>query len=122
MEILLTLCINHWALYYDIPVKLINAVIKVESNGNHLARSPDKGDIGLMQVRHKYVKETKVELMKPCKNIEVGVRILREMRQTCHLKDKYKYVICYNRGVRGAKRVIHPSKDKYYLNVLRRMK
>lgn len=82
-----TLSKGVWVVYKDVemdPVKLLNAVIKVESKGNPKATS-NKGAIGLMQVRYVvWEKELKKEgiiksrscLFKPKENVDAGRYIL----------------------------------------------
>lgn len=75
-------------------------------------------DVGLMQIRAKYSKYTKKELLNPKTNIKEAIRILTEAKNKCKFKNNYSWVICYNRGVTGAKKVINYKQDIYYKKVM----
>lgn len=116
--LLINICVAIWSDYYGLDRDLVHAVIEVESSYNSRAVALPEESYGLMQVRKKYVPETKKQLLKPCNNIRVGTRILHKRSMDCGFRNNYSYVICYNRGVTGAKRVKHPNKDAYYNKIL----
>ena len=117
------LCALYYSQVYDIPSKLILAVAKTESNFEPMAVGKDRMDIGLMQIRHIYTKETPVELKDSCLNIRTGARILAEVRKSCRFQKDYTYLICYNRGIAGAnQKDINPKQDRYYKAVMQNLK
>ena len=103
---------------YNIDPSLIKAIAKVESNNKPYAISKDGMDIGLMQVRHIYVKESKTQLLDTCKSIEVGARILNYNKKNCKHKKDSTFVICYNMGVKGGGKIRYPKKHIYYKKVM----
>lgn len=97
---------------------LTQAVIKVESNGNPYALSKDKQDGGLMQVRMKYVPETKLQLFQSCTNVKRGIALLNTARKKCKHTIDNTWLTCYNAGVTGGSRIKHPKKFPYYKKVM----
>jgi len=64
---------------YNLPPALIKAIIKAESNGDRLARSP-KGAEGMMQLMPFTQKRLNVTYpFDPIENIEGGVRYIKEL-------------------------------------------
>lgn len=104
------------ALFYGIDPHLALSVAIKESNLNPNSIGK-KGDIGLFQVRYRFVSETKEELLNPEVNAKAGVRILKQSKRQCHLKKNNQWLICYNRGVSGAKRLKYPELDEYHLEI-----
>ena len=71
---------------YDVPVEILKAIAKVESNNNDLAINVNKNgtrDIGKMQINSIWLTELEKhnidenDLLDPCQNILVGAWILR---------------------------------------------
>lgn len=116
------LCATFYGRQFGIEPKLIQAIAKVESNLDPSAKSPDRQDIGLMQVRASHVPESTDELLDTCTNIKVATRILAEAKKRCIHKHQYTYVLCYNRGIFGATKVKHPMKDVYYQRVMKKLR
>lgn len=112
------LCLAMASATHNVPVELLYGIAKVESNLNPSAVSLDRHDYGLMQVRQKYSKLSKRDLLDACKNAKEAARILKQARALCVHKAGHGYLTCYNRGVTGAKRVKNASKDAYVRKVL----
>lgn len=110
-------CVLFYSLLFGIDPRITNAIIQVESSGNPFAMG-SKGDTGLMQIRHTFVPDSRVQLLNACTNIRRGVQILKYAKEKCvHKKDK-TWVICYNVGITGGKKIKKPKKFKYYKKVM----
>jgi soluble lytic murein transglycosylase-like protein len=114
-------CILFYSLLSGIDPALTNAVIKVESNGNPFAVSRDRQDSGLMQVRAKYVPESKLQLLQSCTNVKRGIEILRVAKNKCKHTIDNTWLVCYNAGITGARRIRYPKKFPYYIKVTKAM-
>lgn len=103
--------------------KLVVAVAKVESQLDHSAVSP-AGAYGVLQIRRiAFPQYTLDEIRQLDMNIAIGVRHLVYMAKHCKFKKNNSWVICFNRGVRGASRDVgNPYVDKYYLKVMKEFK
>lgn len=95
------------------------AIAMTESNLNPHAVGT-KGDIGLFQVRHALVKESEEELKHPKTNTQAALRIMRNAIRGCGGLYGDGWVVCYNRGVVGGKRLVDYTGDSYYRKVMRR--
>lgn len=110
-------CILFYSLFNGIDPMLTKSIIQVESNGNPFAMG-DKGDSGLMQIRHQFVPESRLQLLNPCTNIMRGVHLLKQAKEKCKHKVNKTWVVCYNLGIRGGSRIRYPDKFKYYKKVM----
>lgn len=110
-------CILFYSFLNGVDPRITEAVIKVESDGNPLALSPDKKDSGLMQIRTKYVPETRLQLFNPCTNVKRGTEILKQAMNRCKHKAELTWINCYNLGISGGSRIKWPKKFPYYLKV-----
>jgi soluble lytic murein transglycosylase-like protein len=73
--------INRFAAEQDVPVKLVRAVIEVESAYKSRARSP-KGAMGLMQLMPATARQYAVaDPYDPASNIEAGIKHLKSLLQ-----------------------------------------
>lgn len=115
MEVLLS-AIMHYATHYKLEPKLVQAVIKQESNFNQYAIGPI-GEVGYMQVRPEYSKEA--NLFDTRVNVKEGVRLLAEARKKCTHKQDYTFLVCYNAGLTGGSRIKNPKDTNYYKKVMR---
>lgn len=81
-------CFDLAAKTYNVPVKILKAIAKVESSNNPIAvnNSNKNGtkDMGLMQINSLWLKElakyniSEKDLLDPCQNIIVGAWILKQ--------------------------------------------
>lgn len=113
-------CILFWSLINGVDPSLTKAMISVESKGNPFARG-SQGEVGLLQIKPKYVKETALQLSQSCTNVMVGTRILKELKYKCkHTLDK-TFIVCFNLGPRAARRIKKPKQFPYYRKVIAQM-
>lgn len=109
-------CILFWSLINGIDPSVTEAVIKVESNYNQFALGKH-GDSGLMQIRHKYVPETKLQLFNSCTNVMRGTELLRKAKEKCKHTVDNTFVVCYNLGITGGSKLRYPKKWRYYTKI-----
>lgn len=112
-------CVLFFSLLNGISPDLTNAVIHTESSGNPLALGKFQ-DSGLMQIRPKFVPETKQQLLSPCTNIMRGTAILADLQSKFYrtMLDR-SWVNCYNLGISGCKKLRYPKLFPYYKKVSR---
>jgi len=116
MEALIMAFILKYSVINDIDPRLVMAVVQVESAYNPKAKGP-VGEIGLMQLRpNLYPKHTVAQLYDIETNIRLGTEHLATHMRHCSHGGKLA-VICYNLGVRGAKRIKNPTQFPYYKKV-----
>lgn len=113
-------CIYFWSMINGIDPALTKAVIKVESNFNQMAVG-SKGDSGLMQVRHKLVPESQLQLFNSCTNVMRGTTILAQAKQKCKHKVDNTWLICFNTGIAGGRKIKNPKKQSYYKKIVAKM-
>ena len=83
--------------------------------------SADKKDFGIMQIRQKYVPYTKLQLLNACTNVMVGTELLAKLKKSCKRCVDKTWIIAYNLGERGAKKIKYPKKFPYYKKVIAKM-
>jgi len=115
-------CVLFFSLMHNVDPTVTNAVIAVESGGNPLSISRDKQDFGLLQIRKKFHKLTTAQLLQPCTNIELGVKILAAAKKRCKHRVDNLYLVCYNAGVAGGSRLKYPRRFPYYKKVIAAMR
>lgn len=114
-------CVYFWSFLNGIDPQITKAIIKVESEGKAFAVSKDRHDYGLMQIRKKFVPQTKLQLLNSCTNIMVGTKLLAQAKNKCKHSVDNMFVVCYNLGIRGGSRLRSPKKWGYYKKVLAQM-
>lgn len=118
----MTTAILTWILYYcsiyKVDPVLVRSMIQVESSGDS-SKVGDLGEIGLLQLRPEYFGKG---LKDPKHNIEAGVKHLAYLQDHCIHKTDETFIICYNVGIAGAKKIKNPKKFIYYKNVMKEYK
>jgi soluble lytic murein transglycosylase-like protein len=114
-------CVLFYSLLNGINPNLTQAVIAIESGGNPYALGK-LGDSGLMQIRHQFVPESQSQLFNPCTNIMRGTFLLAQAKKKCKHTIDRTWLICYNLGISGAKKIRFPKKQSYYTKVTKAMK
>lgn len=89
------------------------AIAKIESNFKVNAIGPMK-EVGLFQIHKSSTTYTKEQLLNPRINISEGLRILKQAKEKCTHQEDKTYVVCYNVGLAGGKKIKHPTKFPYY--------
>lgn len=89
-------------------------VAKIESNFNPNTVG-QIGEIGLFQIRPEFVKGFKrKDLFDPHINIMVGLTKIKEAQRACkHLGNNLEFLVCYNAGIKGSKKIKNPSQFPY---------
>lgn len=113
--------INMYAAIYNVDPNLVNSIIQVESNYNHLAVGK-LGELGLMQLRPEYVSVDKSKLLIPKENIKIGIRMLAKLKKTCEPRLGKAWPICYNLGPTRALKIKYPEQFIYYKKITKHMR
>ena len=105
-----------YSLMLNVDPRIPLAVAKVESNynPNTIGRH---GEIGLFQIRPEYSGYTRKGLFNPYINTMAGINRIKEVQKWCKFKDDLQYLICYNIGYEGAKKIKYPSENRYFRKV-----
>lgn len=106
-------CVLFYSLINGINPIITKSIIQIESNGNPYSFGT-KDDVGLMQIRSKFVPENEIQLLNPCTNIKRGVQLLKKYKEKCVHRLDNTWVICYNLGISGARKIKYPKKFSYY--------
>lgn len=104
-----------YASIFGIDPYLAMSIVKVESSFVPTVIGT-KGEIGLFQIRPEYVNYTRKQLFNIETNIKVGISILSKKKKLCPHKE---YIVCYNVGVTGAKKIKNPKEFPYYKKVMK---
>lgn len=113
-------CVLFWSMVNGIDPQVTQAVISVESQENPFAMG-SLDDSGLMQIRKKYVPESRLQLLQSCTNVMRGTALLRQAKTKCkHSIDK-TWVNCYNLGITAGSRLRYPKKWRYYKKIIAKL-
>lgn len=100
---------------HGVDPNVAQAVVYVESNFNQQAVG-SSGEIGLFQVLP-YDQIHKNQLKDINYNINNGILKIKKSQEKCIHKKNVTYLVCYNAGVRGAKKIKHPNKFNYIVKI-----
>ena len=108
--------IYQYSSMFGVDPNIAMAVVQTESNYNVNAVG-SLGEVGLFQIRPEYTTFTKKELKDPNVNIIVGIIKLRDAKNNCSHKKNNSWLVCYNAGVEGAKKIKHPDNFSYVMKI-----
>ena len=101
------------ALIEGVPPDVALSIAKVESNYN-MSATGLLNEIGAFQILPSSSKYSVQELRSPLINIKEGLRLLKLAKAKCKHQIDRTYVICFNTGVNGAKKIKYPKLFAYY--------
>jgi soluble lytic murein transglycosylase-like protein len=111
---MINMLITLYSAFYGINSDLSFQIARLESNMNPVAFSKTN-DGGLYQLNTKYHKFHNPALIFDINyNIPIALYTLKNLRDTCKHKIDNTYVLCYNMGITGAKKIKYPLKHPYY--------
>lgn len=103
---------------YGISPEIALAVAQTESGLNPSIISKTH-DVGLFQLNeHSFKQYSREQLLDPNINIPEGIKYLAKMQKECKYKDNNEWLICYNYGIKNAKKVKYPGRWPYTRKVL----
>ena len=111
---MLNLLITFYSLVNGIDTGLAFQIAKTESNMNPNAMSKTQ-DGGLYQLNsrvHRFHNES--WRFHPTINMGIALKSLAELKEKCTHKSYNTYVLCYNMGTKGARKIKFPLKQTYY--------
>lgn len=111
---MVNMLITLYSAFYGINLDLSFQMARIESNMNPLAVSTTN-DGGLYQLNRRYHKFHNPDLIfDSTHNISTALFTLSKLKNECKHKTHDTYVLCYNMGITGAKKIKHPFKHSYY--------
>lgn len=114
---MINVLITYYALINGVNPAIAFKIARIESGMNPRAES-STNDKGLFQLNTKYYKFHNPEwVFKPNVNTGIALNTLGKLKKQCHHKDNFTYVLCYNLGMDGAKKIKYPRKHPYYRKV-----
>lgn len=111
---MINLFITLYSAINGIDPSLSFQMARIESNMNPMALSKTN-DGGLFQLNknsHKFHNSNWIFI--PTINTAIAMNALSKLKDKCIHKTKNSYVLCYNLGITGAKKVKDPFNQTYY--------
>lgn len=110
--------ILQWSAFYSMDPYLVAAVVQTESSWDG-SKIGDVGEVGLMQVRPTTAGIPAKKLKEANLNIFHGIKYLRYAKDKCKHQKNDTFVVCYNRGILGGRKMkSKPFNDDYYKKVM----
>jgi soluble lytic murein transglycosylase-like protein len=111
---LINLFITLYSAINGIEPSLSFQMARLESNMNPAALSRTN-DGGLFQLNRRVYKfHNNTWIFNPDTNTAIAMDTLRKLKTRCSHKIKNGYVLCYNLGTSGAKKIKNPTAQTYY--------
>ena len=114
VDYMINILITFYSLVNGIDTNMAFQMARVESNmnPNALSRTNDGGLYQLNRKSYKFHNEK--WRFHPVTNMAIALDSLRKLKQTCSHKMSNSYILCYNSGIAGARRIKFPLKHPYY--------
>jgi soluble lytic murein transglycosylase-like protein len=114
---MLNILITFYSLVNGIDPDLSFKIARVESNMNPNAISKT-GDGGIFQLNNRYYRFHNPNwVFVPHTNIALALKTLGTLKNKCIHRDRDSFVICYNVGLSGAKKIKRPMLNNYYVKI-----
>lgn len=115
---MISLIITYFSLINGIEPSLAFKLARIESGMNPLAKS-STSDGGLFQLNTRsHMFHNEQWRYRVDTNTAIAMSFLGKLKNTCKHKTDNTFVLCYNRGLTGAKKVKNVYKDPYYKKVV----
>ena len=114
---MLYLTISLISTLYGIDTSLAMKLAKIESNMNPdaVSRSNDRG---IFQLNSRFYKFHNPKwIFNPNINAHLAMKTLQNLKKNCKHKLHNSYVICYNLGTSGAKKIKKATGQTYYKKI-----
>jgi soluble lytic murein transglycosylase len=113
MKLIIIKMITMYSIQYGIDPKVALSVCQIESNFNTNVIGIT-GDIGLFQLNpNSFPNYSKNQLKDPITNMKLGIKYLAKMKKECNYKNNNEWLVCYNYGMKNAKKIKHPELFPY---------
>jgi soluble lytic murein transglycosylase-like protein len=117
---MINLLITFYSMVNGIDTSLAFQMARVESNmnPNAVSRTEDGGLYQLNRNSHRFHNEK--WRFQPVTNMAIAMNYLAKLKEKCTHKSYNSYIICYNVGTQGARKIKFPFKQSYYrkMNIL----
>jgi soluble lytic murein transglycosylase-like protein len=110
--------IAYYSSLYGVDPNLVKAVIQVESRGSP-SLVGEAGEVGLMQLLPSSFPSMVGKLGDTKTNLRIGIRYLSKMKSDCVHQEDYAWIVCYNAGLTGGRKIKSPKSFPYYIRVMR---
>ncbi len=117
---MLQMIITLYSALNGIDPQIAFQMARIESNMNPNAISKTQ-DGGLFQLNKNYYKFHNLKwIFDPQVNSSLALGRLKKLKESCHYKINNTYVLCYNMGEAGARKIKNPYKQTYLkkMNIL----
>lgn len=111
--------ILYYSAQFGVDPNIVKAVVQIESRGSP-SLVGEAGEVGLMQLLPSSFPNHKRRQLKDTRtNIALGVQYLAEVKKKCSHQADLTWIVCYNAGVRGGRRIKSPKQFRYYVDFMR---
>ena len=111
---MINLLITFYSMVNGVDTSLAFQMARVESNmnPNAVSRTEDGGLYQLNRNSHRFHNEK--WRFQPVTNMAIALDYLGKLKEKCTHKSYNSYILCYNMGVHGARKIKSPFKHSYY--------
>ena len=104
-----------------VPGDLALAIARVESHFACHAKGAEHA-VGVMQIMPNFYSQYTIEEVRSSKtNIKLGLELLKEYKKICPHKKNMTWVVCFNTGPTGAKKIKDIGKCATFIRVNRQL-